>query len=138
MGDGELAEGSIWEASMSAAHYHLDNLVVIIDRNTLQISGRTEAVMSLEPLDEKFTAFGFAVRHVDGNNIEALQAVFKSLPFAAGKPNLVLAHTVKGKGVSIMEDQAAWHHKVPTNEEYQIAMNELDLAEKAVKRSNGH
>jgi transketolase len=138
MGDGELAEGSIWEASMSAAHYHLDNLVVIIDRNTLQISGRTEAVMSLEPLEDKFTAFGYAVRHVDGNDIRALLAVFETLPFIPGKPNLVLAHTVKGKGISIMEDQAAWHHRVPTDEEYRAGLAELDLAEQAVKRTHGH
>lgn len=138
MGDGELAEGSIWEASMSAAHYHLDNLVVIIDRNMLQISGSTESVMSLEPLADKFAAFGYAVRHVDGNNIEALLAIFKSLPFVAGKPNLIIAHTVKGKGVSFMENQAGWHHRVPSDEEYQMAMTELDLAEKALERSNGN
>jgi transketolase len=138
MGDGELAEGSVWEASMSAAHYHLDNLVVIIDRNTLQISGRTEAVMGLEPLEDKFTAFGYAVRHVDGNNIEALQAIFNNLPFVSGKPNLILAHTTKGKGISFMEDQASWHHRVPTDDEYRAAMAELDLAEATLKRSNGY
>lgn len=138
MGDGELAEGSVWEASMSAAHYQLDNLVVIIDRNTLQISGRTENVMSLEPLADKFTAFGYAVRHVDGNDIAALVAAFEILPFAPGKPNLILAHTTKGKGVSFMEDKVAWHHRVPSDEEYQAALAELDRAEEALKRTYGN
>lgn len=138
LGDGELAEGSVWEASMSAAHYHLDNLVVIVDRNTLQISGRTENVMSLEPLEDKFTAFGYAVRHVDGNDIPALIAAFETLPFVAGKPNLILAHTVKGKGISFMEDQAGWHHRVPSAEEYRLALAELDQAEANLQRTYGH
>lgn len=137
MGDGELTEGSIWEASASAAHYRLDNLVAIIDRNTLQISGRTESVMSMEPLEEKFTAFGYAVRHVDGNNLSALVSLFESLPFELGKPNLILAHTVKGKGVSFMEDQVHWHHRVPTDIEYAAAMHELEEAEKALEKVNG-
>jgi transketolase len=135
MGDGELAEGSVWEASMSAAHYHLDNLVAIIDRNTLQISGRTENIMSLEPLAEKFAAFGYAVRHVDGNDIPALISLLESLPFEPGKPNLVLAHTTKGKGVSFMVDNVGWHHRVPTDAEYQAALAELDQAEKALMRA---
>lgn len=137
MGDGELTEGSIWEASASAAHYHLDNLVAIIDRNTLQISGRTEKIMSMEPLEEKFSSFGYAVRQVDGNNVAALAALFGSLPFEAGKPNLVLAHTVKGKGVSYMEDNVSWHHRVPTDAEYAIALMELEQAEKALEMTNG-
>lgn len=129
LGDGELSEGSNWEASMSAAHYHLDNLTVIIDRNTLQITGRTESVMRLEPLADKFTAFGYAVRSVDGNNIAELVRLFDRLPFEPGKPNLILARTVKGKGVSFIEDQATWHHHVPTEEEYKTAMAELTQAE---------
>jgi transketolase len=137
LGDGELAEGSVWEASMSATHYHLDNLVAIIDRNTLQISGRTENVMGLEPLEDKFTAFGYALRHVNGNDIADLMDVFEALPFAPGKPNLILAHTTKGKGVSFMEDQAGWHHRVPTDDEYQLAMAELDQVEELLKRPNG-
>lgn len=132
MGDGELTEGSNWEASASASHYHLDNLVAIIDRNTLQISGRTENVMAMEPLEEKFTAFGFAVRSVDGNSIPDLLAVFENLPFEAGKPNLIMAHTVKGKGISFIEDQVQWHHHVPTDAEYATALLELDEAEKAL------
>ena len=132
MGDGELAEGSVWEASMSAAHYHLDNLVAIIDRNTLQISGRTENVMALEPLEKKFESFGFAVRHVQGNDIAALVSLFSTLPFEKGKPNLIIAHTTKGKGISFMEDKVEWHHRVPTKTEFETAMQELDEAEKII------
>jgi len=128
LGDGELAEGSSWEASMSAAHYKLDNLIVIIDRNTLQITGRTEEVNGLEPLADKFTAFGYAVRQVDGNNVEALSNLLSQVPFEQGKPSLVLANTVKGKGVSYMEDQMVWHHKVPSDEQLVIALKELDTA----------
>jgi transketolase len=128
LGDGELTEGSSWEASMSAAHYKLDNLTVIIDRNTLQITGRTEEVNGLEPLEDKFRAFGYAVRHVDGNDVVALAALFDQLPFEPGKPNLVIAHTIKGKGVSYMEDTVKWHHKVPNDQEYALAMQELEQA----------
>lgn len=137
MGDGELTEGSIWEASASAANYKLDNLVAIIDRNTLQISGRTEKVMSMEPLKEKFTAFGYSVREVNGNDVSELSTLFETLPFESGKPNLVLAHTVKGKGISFMEDNVAWHHRVPTDEEYALALQELDSSEKKLEKSNG-
>jgi transketolase len=137
LGDGELTEGSIWEASASAAHYKLDNLVAIIDRNTLQISGRTEEVMGMEPLEDKFSAFGYAVRHVDGNNVAQLTTLFSDLPFEKGKPNLILAHTVKGKGISFMEDQTKWHHRVPTEEEYDTAMQELDQAAGALEGAHG-
>ncbi|MHB1356000.1 MAG: transketolase [Anaerolineae bacterium] len=129
MGDGELAEGSIWEASLCAAHYKLDNLVAIVDRNTLQISGRTETVMALEPLAAKFTAFGYAVREAPGNDIAALLDVCSALPFKPGKPNLVLAHTTKGCGISFTADRADWHHHVPTAAEMELAMKELDAAE---------
>lgn len=128
LGDGELSEGSNWEASMSAAHFALDNLVVIVDRNGLQISGTTEEVNALEPLDAKFEAFGYAVRSVDGNDIEALMALFDQLPFEPGKPNLILARTVKGRGVSFMENKVGWHHHVPTDDEYAAAMAELEAA----------
>lgn len=137
LGDGELTEGSNWEASASAAHYRLDNLIVIIDRNTLQISGRTESVMAMEPLEEKFISFGYAVRHVDGNSVAELAALFGNLPFEPGKPNLVLAHTVKGKGISFMEDNTQWHHRVPTDAEYAIGMLELDQAERALEQTHG-
>lgn len=128
LGDGELAEGSSWEASLSAAHYKLDNLVVIVDRNGLQITGRTESVMGLESLPEKFRAFGYAVKTVSGNDVAELAQAFEQLPFEAGKPNLVLARTVKGYGISFMEDQVKWHHKVPSDEEFAQAMRELDAA----------
>lgn len=133
LGDGELTEGSNWEASMSAAHYQLDNLVAIVDRNGLQISGTTEQVMSLESLVDKFTAFGFAVRVCDGNDIGDLLRVFAALPFVPGKPNLILAKTVKGKGVSFIENALHWHHKVPTDEELARALAELDQVEQQLK-----
>lgn len=129
MGDGELTEGSIWEASMSAAFYKLDNLTAIIDRNTLQITGRTESVMALEPLAERFAAFGYAVRTVDGNDVAALVDGFAQTPFEVGKPNLIIARTTKGKGVSFIEDAADWHHHVPTAAELATALTELDQAE---------
>ncbi|MHC1781927.1 MAG: transketolase [Anaerolineaceae bacterium] len=137
MGDGELTEGSIWEASASAAHYRLDNLIAIIDRNTLQISGRTESVMAMEPLEDKFLAFGFEVRHVDGHNMSEMAELFAALPFKTGKPNLVIAHTVKGKGISYMEDSVSWHHHVPTDSEYAEALMELDQAEKTLEEQYG-
>jgi transketolase len=129
MGDGELTEGSVWEAAMSAAHYKLDNLVAIVDRNTLQITGRTEDVMHLDPLENRFAAFGFAVRHVDGNDVAALADLFAQVPFETGKPNLVLAHTVKGKGISFIEDKVKWHHHVPTDQEFASAIGELETSE---------
>ena len=129
LGDGELAEGSSWEAAMTAAHYKLDNLVVIVDRNGLQITGKTEDVNGLEPLMDKFAAFGFAVREVDGNDIGALVEVLSAMPFEVGKPSLVLSHTVKGSGVSFSENAVNWHHHVPTDEEYQLAIAELTAAQ---------
>lgn len=128
LGDGELDEGSNWEASMAAAHYRLDNLIVIIDRNGLQITGPTEQVNALEPLADKFRAFGYALREVDGHDVKALVNLFSQTPFEAGKPSLVLAHTVKGKGVSYAENVAGWHHHVPTEEELQTALEELRAA----------
>ncbi len=128
LGDGELDEGSNWEASMAAAHYQLDNLVVIVDRNGLQITGPTETVNPLEPLADKFRAFGYAVREVDGNDIRALVDLFDRIPFETGQPNLVLAHTIKGKGISFIENSHKWHHRVPSDDEYDSALRELDLA----------
>jgi transketolase len=130
LGDGELSEGSVWEALASAAHYHLDNLIVIVDRNGLQITGRTEHVMDMEPLEEKFAAFGCAVRHADGHNLAEMAALLDNLPFEPGKPNLVLAHTIKGKGISFIEDQIHWHHRVPDDSEYSEVLSELQQAEK--------
>ena len=129
LGDGELAEGSNWEASMTAAHYKLDNLVVIVDRNGLQITGQTEDVNGLEPLIDKFTAFGYAVKTANGNNVAELAETLEQAPFEADKPSLRLTHTTKGCGVSFMENNVKWHHKVPTDDEFAVAMNELDQAE---------
>jgi transketolase len=124
MGDGEQAEGSVWEAAMAAAHYKLDNLVAILDRNRLQISGCTEDIMSLEPLDEKWRSFGWSVVPVDGHDHAALSRILHSAPDQAGKPTLILARTVKGRGVSFMENVAHWHHGVPTDEQMQTALTE--------------
>lgn len=124
MGDGELAEGSIWEAAMSASHLKLDNLVAIIDRNGLQISGSTEDVMALEPLCDKFESFGFHVREVDGHDYDALLGVLCAKPIC-GKPTAIIAHTMKGKGVSFMENQPKWHHGMPNSHELAQAMCEL-------------
>jgi len=126
MGDGELAEGSIWEGAMAAGHYQLDNLIGIIDRNHLQISGNTETVMSLENLKEKWHAFGWHVLTVDGNNIEELVKIFKKIPTAKEKPQVIIANTTKGKGIPFIENDAAWHHKVPSEEQLKEALEILD------------
>jgi transketolase len=128
LGDGELPEGSNWEAALTAAHYKLDNLCAIIDNNKLQITGPTAEVCNTDPIDAKFESFGWAVRHVDGHNLDELKETFDSLPFAEGKPNLVIAHTVKGKGVSYMENVIKWHHGVPSEKQYEDALSELDNA----------
>jgi transketolase len=125
-GDGELQEGSNWEAAMSAAHYKLDNLTVIVDRNRLQQGDWTEQTMHLEPLADKWRAFGWSVREVDGHNIAQLLETFAQVPFEAGKPNCIIAHTHKGQGVSLMRDKAAWHHRVPNAEELATALKELE------------
>ncbi|WP_163536292.1 transketolase [Gracilibacillus sp. YIM 98692] len=125
MGDGEQAEGSVWEAAMAASQYKLDNLVGIIDHNRLQITGSTADVMSNEPLDEKWRSFGWEVVEVDGNDVVELVNTFKKAPYVSGKPTMVLANTVKGKGISLAENEAGWHHRVPKKEEYEQAMDEL-------------
>jgi transketolase len=127
LGDGELAEGSNWEAALAGAHYDLDNLWAIVDHNTLQITGYTREVMSNEPLDEKFAAFGWAVRRVDGHDFEALTEVL-SQPLEPGKPSAIIADTTKGKGISFMEGVGKWHHGVPSDEEYALALAEIDAA----------
>ncbi|HEX7973977.1 MAG TPA: transketolase [Anaerolineales bacterium] len=124
-GDGELQEGSNWEAAMSAAHHRLDKLTVIIDRNGLQQGNTTENTNHLEPLADKWRAFGWAVREVDGHDCAALLQTFRSLPFEAGKPNCLIAHTHKGQGVSFIRDQVGWHHRVPTRAELVLALQEL-------------
>jgi transketolase len=125
-GDGELQEGSNWEAAMSAAHYKLDNLTVIVDRNRLQQGDWTEQTMHLEPLADKWRAFGWSVSEVNGHNIAQLLETFSRIPFEAGKPNCIIAHTHKGQGVSFMRDKAAWHHRVPNAEELATALKELE------------
>ncbi len=128
LGDGELAEGSNWEAAMAAAHYRLDNLTAIVDRNTLQITGRTRDVCSNEPLDAKFAAFGWHVQTVDGHDLDTLTATLGAPP-VPGKPTVVNREpTIKGRGVSFMEDVAKWHHGVPGDEEYLRALGEIDQA----------
>lgn len=136
LGDGELTEGSNWEASMAAAHYRLDNLVVIVDRNGLQITGPTEQVMRLESLADRFKAFGYAIRVCNGNDIADLVRTFAELPFELGKPGLIIANTIKGKGVSFIENQVKWHHRVPTTDELTCALEELEGAEMQLKASD--
>ena len=126
LGDGELAEGSNWEAALSAAHYSLDNLVAIVDYNGLQITGPTSKVCKTDPLEDKFSAFGWSVAHVDGHDFGEMEKVFNRAPFTQGKPSVIIAHTVKGKGISFMEGEKKWHHGVPDDLLYQQAMDELD------------
>ncbi len=128
LGDGELPEGSNWEAALTASHYKLDNLCAILDYNKLQISGTTAEVCNTEPIDAKFESFGWAVRHVDGHDFESLQQTFNALPFADEKPSFIIAHTVKGKGISYMENTLKWHHGVPNDKQYAEALTELDHA----------
>nr|WP_324293087.1 transketolase [Lacrimispora defluvii] len=126
LGDGELQEGQVWEACMAAANYHLDNLTIIIDNNGLQIDGTNDQVMSLGDLSSKFKAFGFQVLELpDGNNLEEVLAAY-SISTMEGKPKCILAHTVKGKGISFMENQVGWHGKAPNEEERQQALKELE------------
>jgi transketolase len=129
LGDGELAEGSNWEAAMAAAHYNLDNLTAILDRNTLQITGKTRDVCGSEPVDDKFRAFGCTVRHANGHNLPHLVEVLNSRP-ESNRPTLVIANTVKGRGVSFMEDVVKWHHGVPSENEFENALAGLDHAER--------
>jgi transketolase len=124
-GDGEIEEGQIWEAAMTAAHYKLDNLCVVVDNNNLQIDGKINEVMNVYPIDEKFKSFGFETINVDGHNIEGLIAAFEEAKKVKGKPTAIIANTIKGKGVSFMENMAGWHGKAPNHEEYELAMKEL-------------
>lgn len=131
LGDGELAEGSNWEAAQAAAHHKLDNLVAILDHNTLQITGRTRDVMSNEPLEDKWRAFGWTVRTSDGHDYTQLTNALTDPPEQA-KPTVVIANTTKGKGVSFMENVAKWHHGVPSEEELNRALAELEQSEAAL------
>ena len=128
LGDGELEEGQVWEASMFAGHRKLDNLCVIIDNNGLQIDGKVEDVCSPYPIDKKFEAFNFHVINVDAHDFEALRAAFKEARGTKGMPTAIIAHSLKGKGVSFMEGNCGWHGKAPNDEEYAIAMADLEKA----------
>ena len=126
MGDGEQGEGSIYEAAMAGSHYHLDNLVAMIDRNGLQISDTTERVMSLEPIQQRWEAFGWDVKEVNGDDMQAVIDAFDSIDYACGKPHLLVLRTTKGHNVSLMENVLKWHHGVPTAEEYASAISEIE------------
>ena len=129
IGDGELAEGSNWEAFLSASHYKLDNLYTILDNNKQQITGDNKDVMNTDSVREKLEAFGWAVKEVDGHHLEQLEQTLNNGPFETGKPNFIIAHTIKGKGVSYMEGNLKWHHGVPSPEQYEVALSELNEAE---------
>ena len=131
MGDGELAEGSVWEGAMAAGHYKLDNLCAIIDRNRLQISGCTEDVMAHDSQEERWASFGWHVISVNGNSIPELHDAFEEARRTKGKPTVIIANTVKGCGSPLMENKAAWHHKVPTAEEYAIIKADLEARREA-------
>lgn len=127
VGDGELAEGSNWEAAMMAAHYKLDNLVLILDHNALQITGPNKEVCSPYPIDEKFSAFGWNILEVDGHSVSELRHAFKVAAEVKNKPSLIIANTIKGKGVSFMENEKKWHHGCPTEKQYNTAIEELNM-----------
>lgn len=127
LGDGECDEGQVWEAAMFASQQKLDNLTAIIDYNKLQGFGRTNQVISMEPFAEKWEAFGWNVREIDGHNLFEVHDALSALPFSGGRPSAVIAHTVKGKGVSFMEDKLEWHYKSPSAEQLQAALKELEI-----------
>ena len=128
LGDGELEEGQVWEASMFAAHHKLDNLCVVVDYNGLQIDGPVAEIGGPAPVDEKFRAFGFDVQTIDGHDFDAIEAAFAHAKTVKGRPSAIIAKTVKGKGVSFMENQVGWHGKAPNDEQYKTAMGELNKA----------
>lgn len=132
VGDGEIQEGQVWEASMLAAHRRLDNLVVIVDNNNLQIDGEVDKVNSPYPIDKKFEAFNFHVINIDGNDFDQIEPALKEARAVKGQPTAIIAKTLKGKGVSFMENAAEWHGKAPNDEEYKIAMADLEKAGEAL------
>jgi transketolase len=127
LSDGECDEGSTWEAALFASHHRLDNIVAIVDYNKLQAFGKVREILDLDPLLAKWQAFGWAGREIDGHDIYQIEEALASVPFAPGQPTCVVAHTVKGKGVSFMEDQVAWHYKYPNEEQFSQAMAELGV-----------
>lgn len=132
LGDGELQEGQVWEASMLAAHRKLDNLVVIVDNNNLQIDGAVDEVNSPYPIDKKFEAFNFHVINIEGNDFDEIDAAFKEAKTVKGRPTAIIAKTIKGKGVSFMENQASWHGAAPNEEQYKVAMEDLEKVGEAL------
>lgn len=125
MSDGECDEGSVWESALFASHHKLDNLVAIIDYNKIQAFGRTDEVLNLEPFVDKWKSFGFSVKEVNGHDIQAIIGALKKIPFKKNKPSIVFAHTIKGKGVSFMENELLWHYKSPDKKELESALQEL-------------
>lgn len=135
LGDGEIQEGQVWEASMFAGARHLDNLCVIVDNNGLQIDGRIEDVCSPYPIDQKFEAFNFHVINVDAHNFDELRAAFAQARATKGQPTAIIAHSIKGKGVSFMENNAGWHGKAPNDEEYAVAMADLEKIDAELEKA---
>lgn len=129
LSDGECDEGSTWEAALFASHHRLENLIVIVDYNKIQSLGRVDEVLELEPLGEKWKAFGWSVREIDGHDAEVIEPTLQEVPFELGKPSCVIAHTVKGKGVSLMENKLLWHYRAPDESEFRQALAELGVAE---------
>ena len=132
VGDGEIQEGQVWEAAMLAGHRKLDNLVVIVDNNNLQIDGPINEVNSPYPIDKKFEAFNFHVINIDGHDFDAIDAAFKEAKATKGQPTAIIAKTVKGKGVSFMENQVSWHGSAPNDEQYEVAMADLEKVGEAL------
>jgi len=126
LSDGECDEGSTWESALFAPHHHLDNLAVIVDYNKIQSLDRVENTLTLEPFAQKWTAFGWSVREIDGHHLGEIEATLRALPFEEGRPSCVIAHTTKGKGVSFMEDSVFWHYQAPNNEDLRRALQELE------------
>ena len=135
LGDGELAEGSVYEAAISAGHYHLNNLIAIVDRNNLQISGPTEEIMPIEPFRDRWSSFGWLVSEMDGNDITSIVDTLDKLDLSKGKPNIILSHSTKGFGVSYMEGDPHWHHCVPSDQQYKIAISEIDSRIEEIEKS---
>jgi transketolase len=129
LSDGECDEGSVWEPAMFASHYRLDNLITIVDYNKIQSLGTVKEVMGLEPFGDKWQAFGWTVREIDGHDIKEIETNLKSIPFQQAKPSCIIAHTIKGKGISFMENRLLWHYRSPQDEEFEAALRELETAQ---------
>ena len=135
LSDGEINEGSVWEAAMLSAQYKLDNLIAIVDYNRMQALGKTEEVINLDPFPEKWQSFGWAAREVDGHSLEQLVDIFEKTPFEVNKPSAIIAHTIKGKGVCFMEDELLWHYRCPDDLEYENALCEIGKYENSIRQN---